>query len=131
MIAVDDRLLPEAKFGNGMVAIDQNSIGLNSKRVDRATHRQECGLQNIDLIYSFVVDYADTPQAVRSDKAFPLEFPSAGRKALRVIQAVDFETAAKDDCGGDHGAGQGAAPGFIDTANKRRGEIGDVKNRRL
>ena len=95
-IAVDDRLRAPAPSGQA-IAVDQHLAGLDPQCLDRARHRKESRLQNVDAVDLGHARFADAPAATRLD--FYLQRGTALRaQFLAVVETVDPVVAQDHRC---------------------------------
>ena len=86
-IAADDRARAVPPFGKA-VAIDENLVRVKPQSLDRARHRQQGRLQDVDAVDLRDARLADAPAAARLDLDF--EFTAAFRgQFLAVVEPRD------------------------------------------
>src|SRR3546814_4193339 len=89
-IAADDRGRGVAPFGQP-VAVDQHFAGLEPQRLDRASHREEGRLQDVDPVDLLDARLADAPAAARLDQGLQFrseEHTSELQSLMRISYAV-------------------------------------------
>jgi hypothetical protein len=117
-IAINDRRLRQRK-GKNREAIDEDVLRLRRQSLESGAHRLVGGAQNINRVDLDRIDHADRPEnGVVRDEVVVNFFALFGQELLRIVQTPVAEFFGKNDCGGDHRAGQSAAAGFVDAGDR-------------
>src|SRR3546814_10008936 len=86
-VAADDRGRGVAPFGKA-IAIDEYLVRVEAQRLDRARHREEGRLQDIDTVDFFDARLTDAPAAARLDLDLQLA-AALGGEFLAVVEPHD------------------------------------------
>ena len=121
-IAVDDGGLRQWEGKDGQ-AVDEHVLGLHGQSFQRRPHRFVSGAQDIDRVDLDGIDHADSPEnGVVCDQVVIDLLAFFRQELLRIVQLSMAKFFGKNDGGGDNGAGERAAPGFIDARDRRDAE---------
>ena len=117
-IAADDGAQTISRHRGDPVTVDEHLVGFQFEPQQRAFHRQQAGLENIDFVDLGVTGLGHGPgPGVTFD--FDLELqPSGFAEFLRVVQALDRPRWVEDDGGRDDRTRQRTAAGLVDTGDQ-------------
>ena len=118
-IAAHERRLGKRERAHGP-AIDQYMARRHRERGRGAAHRLVRGAQDLEAVDLVVLDHGHGPHDALvgrdlGEKAVALP----GRELLRIVESAIVKIRGKHDGGGDYGAGERAAAGFIDAGDWR------------
>jgi hypothetical protein len=117
-VAADERGLLDRKRSNGQ-SIDQHVIRSRSELNDGGTHGFVRGAENVQLVDVAMSNDCDRPVYIGAREQFFVEtLALEARELFGIPQDVVVVVTGKDDCGGDDRAGEGTAPGLIDSGYK-------------
>ena len=101
-------------------AVDQRMVGFARQGRHGAGHGEMRGAEDIEAVDLRDVRLADAPMDVGADGEHGMEMLAFfGGQFFRVIQALDRAVIRQNDSGGDHGAGERTASGFIDPGDQK------------
>jgi hypothetical protein len=115
-IPFDDSDLGQRQGGT-MVSVDQQKISLGLKMPNGHSHRQQCGLKDVDAVDNLRIDNTDTDgQGITANALIRCQ-ASPGGQLFGIPDTVYRSRIGPNDRRRDHGAGQGTSPDFIDTGH--------------
>jgi len=119
-VSTDERGLFDGKLPYRQ-PVDQHMIGCRGKLRSRGAHRLMGGAKNVQLVDLAMGDDGDGPMHIRPGEQFLVKALALNRaELLRVAQDIVMVITWQNDRGGDYGAGEGSAAGFIDSRYKRK-----------
>ena len=120
LVAAHDRAQPVAAEIWQAIAVDQHLSRFTREPHYRAFHRQQAGLQDINVVHLPMARFGDGPgDCLELDLVFQ-RFALPRREFLRIGQSADARGVVENHGGRDHRTGQGPATGFVDPGYKHR-----------
>ena len=119
-VAADERRVVDGEAAHGE-SVDEGVVGFRGQGLDGAGHGEVGGAKDVEGIDFLDAGGADGPVDFGAGGQGSVEaFAFFGGELFGVIEADEGEVRRQDDGGGDDGAGEGSASGFVDTGHQRK-----------